>query len=41
VAEFFQALTPARVVIKVGTHSAWMQEIIAGEGHGVLVATPG
>jgi transposase len=40
VAEFFQALTPARVVIEVGTHSAWMQEIIAGEGHEVLVANP-
>ncbi len=40
VAEFFQALTPTRVVIEVGTHSAWMQEIIAGKGHEVLVANP-
>jgi hypothetical protein len=32
-AEFFQALPPARVVIEVGTHSPWVQEIIAGEGH--------
>ena len=32
VAEFFQALAAARVVMEVGTHSAWMQEIIAGEG---------
>jgi transposase len=40
VAEFFEALTPARVVIEVGTHSAWMQEIIAGRGHEVLVANP-
>jgi transposase len=40
VAEFFQALPPARVVIEVGTHSAWVQEIIAGEGHEVLVANP-
>jgi len=40
VAEFFQSLTPARVVIEVGTHSAWMQEIIAGKGHEVLVANP-
>jgi transposase len=40
VAEFFDALTPARVVIEVGTHSAWVQEIIAGEGHEVLVANP-
>src|SRR5215813_7495885 len=36
----FQALTPARVVIEVGTHSAWVQEIIAGEGHEVLAANP-
>jgi transposase len=40
VAEFFQILTPARVVIEVGTHSAWVQEIIAGCGHEVLVANP-
>jgi transposase len=40
VAEFFQAITPARVVIEVGTHSAWVQEIIAGCGHKVLVANP-
>jgi len=40
VTEFFKALTPARVVIEVGTHSAWVQEIIAGEGHEVLVANP-
>jgi hypothetical protein len=30
VAEFFQALPPARVVMQVGTHSPWMQEIVAG-----------
>ena len=40
VAEFFQAITSARVVIEVGTHSAWVQEIIAGCGHEVLVANP-
>ena len=40
VAEFFQALAPARVVMEVGTHSAWMQEIIAGEGYEVVVANP-
>jgi len=40
IAEFFHALPPARVVIEVGTHSAWMQEIIAGERHEVLVANP-
>ena len=40
IAEFFQAITPARVVIEVGTHSAWVQEIIAGCRHEVLVANP-
>jgi transposase len=39
-AEFFHAFPPARVVIEVGTHSAWVQEVIAGEGHEVLVANP-
>jgi len=38
VAEFFQSLPSARVVMEVGTHSPWMQEIIAGEGHEVVVA---
>src|SRR5690349_23339702 len=38
VAEFFQAIPPARVVMEVGTHSPWMQEIVAGEGHEVVVA---
>ena len=38
VAEFFRTLTPARVVIEVGTHSAWVREAIAGCGHEVLVA---
>jgi transposase len=40
VAEFFQPLPAARVVMEVGTHSPWMQEIIAGEGHEVVVANP-
>jgi transposase len=40
VAEFFQGIAPARVVIEVGTHSAWVQESIAGCGHEVLVANP-
>ena len=40
VAEFFQALAPARVVIEVGTHSAWVWEVIAEYGHEVLVANP-
>ena len=37
---FFQALPPARVVMEVGTHSPWMQEIIAGAGHEAVVANP-
>jgi hypothetical protein len=40
VAEFFQALAPTRVVIEVGTHSAWVQETMVGCGHEVLVANP-
>jgi transposase len=40
VAEFFQALAMPRVVVEVGTHSAWVREIIAGFGHEVLVANP-
>jgi len=38
VAEFFHGLSPSRVVMEVGTHSAWMREVIAGLGHEVLVA---
>ena len=40
VSEFFQAFNPARVIIEVGTHSAWVQEAICGCGHEVLVANP-
>ena len=40
VREFFQALTVARVVIEVGTHSAWVQDVITQWGHEVLVANP-
>ena len=40
VGEFFQALTVARVVIEVGTHSAWVQDVITEWGHEVLVANP-
>jgi transposase len=40
VAEFFHAIPPARVVMEVGTHSPWMQEMITGEGHEVVVANP-
>jgi transposase len=39
-ASFFQGLNAARVVIEVGTHSAWVQEVIRGCGHEVLVANP-
>jgi transposase len=39
-AEFFEALNGARVVVEVGTHSAWVQEVIRGYGHEVLVANP-
>jgi transposase len=38
VGEFFQGLAISRVVIEVGTHSAWVRELIAGLGHEVLVA---
>ena len=40
VGEFFQSLNAARVVVEVGTHSAWVQEVIVGFGHEVLVANP-
>ena len=38
--EFFQDLATSRVVVEVGTHSAWAREVIAGFGHEVLVANP-
>jgi transposase len=38
-ATFFQGLNAARVVV-VGAHSAWVQEVIRGCGHEVLVANP-
>jgi hypothetical protein len=40
VGEFFRAFTTARVVIEVGTHSAWVQDVITELGHEVLVANP-
>jgi transposase len=40
IAEFFQALNAARVVVEVGTHSAWVREVICSCGHEVLVANP-
>jgi Transposase len=39
-AEFFQALNAARVVFEVGTHSAWIRDVICSCGHEVLVANP-
>ena len=36
--EFFGALAPARVVMEVGTHSAWARDAVAACGHEVLVA---
>lgn len=40
VVSFFGALSAARVIIEVGTHSAWVREVIVGCGHEVLVANP-
>jgi transposase len=40
VAEFFRGLSAARVIIEVGTHSAWVREVVVGCGHEVLVANP-
>jgi hypothetical protein len=40
IAGFFQAWNAARVVFEVGTHSAWVREVICGCGHEVLVANP-
>jgi transposase len=39
-AEFFQSLAAARVVMEVGTHSAWARDVVVGCGHEVLVANP-
>jgi hypothetical protein len=33
VAEFFGGLSAARVIIEVGTHSAWVREVLVGCGH--------
>ena len=40
VGEFFRGFTRVRVVIEVGTHSAWVQDVITELGHEVLVANP-
>ena len=39
-AEFFQSMVAARVVMEVGTHSAWVRDAVAACGHEVLVANP-
>jgi len=39
-ATFFNGLNAVRVVVEVGTHSAWVQEVIRGYEHEVLVANP-
>jgi transposase len=39
-AQFFKGLNTSRAVIEVGTHSAWVWEVIRGCGHEVLVANP-
>jgi transposase len=39
-AQLFRGLNASRVVIEVGTHSAWIWEVIRGCGHEVLVANP-
>lgn len=38
--ELFQAMTASRVVMEVGTHSAWVREVVVSCGHEVLVANP-
>lgn len=40
VGEFFRGLSAARVILEVGTHSAWVREVVVGCGHEVLVANP-
>ena len=31
--------TPARVVMEVGTHSAWVLDVVAGCSHGCIAAS--
>jgi transposase len=38
--DMFQAMRASRVVIEVGTHSAWVRDVVASWGHEVLVANP-
>jgi len=36
----FEGLDPARVAIESGTHASWVEKVLAGCGHEVLVANP-
>ena len=36
--DMFQAIAASRVVIEVGTHSAWVRDVVVSWGHEVLVA---
>jgi transposase len=38
--DLFQAMAASRVVMEVGTHSAWVREVVVSCGHEVLVANP-
>jgi transposase len=40
IGEFFQGLSAARVVLEVGSHSAWIRDVLCSCGHEVLVANP-
>jgi transposase len=36
----FEGLAPTRIALEVGTHSAWMSELLSELGHDVIVANP-
>ena len=36
----FSGIPPCRVALEVGTHSPWVERLLAGMGHEVLVANP-
>lgn len=38
--DMFQAMPAARVALEVGTHSAWVRDVLVSWGHEVLVANP-
>jgi transposase len=39
-AQQFRSLSPARVAVEAGTHSAWVSRLIQSYGHEVIVANP-